>query len=91
MIGKLQATIPVVAGLGVIQAMAATPPSPAVAKEPKWKLVWSDEFDYRGLPDPKKWGYEEGFVDNNEPQYYTKARLENARVENGTLIIQGRK
>jgi len=90
MIYKLQAMIPVLAGL-TIQAMAATPPSPAVAKDSKWKLVWSDEFDYRGLPDPKKWGYEEGFVRNNEPQYYTKARLENARVENGTLVVEGRK
>jgi beta-glucanase (GH16 family) len=57
----------------------------------KWELVWSDEFDYQGLPDPKKWDYEERFVRNQEPQYYTRARLENARVENGTLIIEARK
>lgn len=55
----------------------------------EWELVWSDEFDYTGLPDPKKWGYEEGFVRNNEAQYYTKARKENARVEDGMLIIEG--
>jgi beta-glucanase (GH16 family) len=58
---------------------------------PEWQLVWSDEFDYQGLPDPSKWGYEEGFVRNNEPQYYTRGRLENARVEDGTLIIEARK
>lgn len=57
----------------------------------KWKLVWSDEFDYQGLPDAKKWDYEEGFIRNNEAQYYTRARLDNARVENGHLIIEGRK
>lgn len=75
-----------------VSAAAETPPSPAVAKEPgKWKLVWADEFDYKGLPDSKKWGYEEGFVRNNEPQYYTKRRLENTRVENGQLVIEGRK
>ena len=34
-------------------------------------LVWSDEFNYEGLPDEKKWDFEEGFVRNNEPQYYT--------------------
>lgn len=56
-----------------------------------WQLVWSDEFNYQGLPDPAKWGYEVGFVRNHESQYYTKARLENARVENGRLVIEGRK
>lgn len=57
----------------------------------KWKLVWSDEFDKDGAPDPTKWGYEEGFVRNNEAQYYTRDRRENARVENGNLVIEGRK
>jgi beta-glucanase (GH16 family) len=57
----------------------------------EWELVWSDEFDYQGLPDKTKWDYEEGFVRNNESQYYTRARLENARVENGMLIIECRK
>jgi beta-glucanase (GH16 family) len=56
-----------------------------------WKLVWSDEFNYTGQPDPAKWGYEEGYVRNNEAQYYTVNRLENARVENGCLVIEGRK
>jgi beta-glucanase (GH16 family) len=56
-----------------------------------WKLVWSDEFNQPGLPDPAKWGYEEGFIRNNEEQYYTRERAENARVENGMLIIEGRK
>ena len=57
----------------------------------EWKLVWSDDFDYTGLPDKSKWDYEEGFIRNNEMQYYTRERKENARVENGTLIIEGRK
>jgi len=51
------------------------------------KLVWSDEFNYNGLPDPKNWDFEEGFVRNKEPQYYTRDRLENARVTDGNLII----
>jgi beta-glucanase (GH16 family) len=62
---------------------------PALAAD--WKLVWSDEFDKPGLPDPAKWNYEEGFIRNNEAQYYTKARSENARVENGMLVIEARK
>lgn len=56
-----------------------------------WKLVWSDEFDQPGPPNPAKWGYEKGFIRNNEAQYYTSGRKENARVENGVLVIEARK
>jgi beta-glucanase (GH16 family) len=61
------------------------------SKQSERKLVWSDEFDYQGLPDSTKWTYEEGYERNNELQYYTKARLENARVQDGVLIIDTRK
>ena len=61
------------------------------ASNNNWKLVWSDEFDKAGLPDASRWSYETGFVRNNEAQFYTKERQENARVENGMLIIEGRK
>lgn len=57
----------------------------------EWKMVWNDEFDGKGAPDPAKWTYEEGFVRNREDQYYVKDRRENARVENGQLIIEARK
>jgi beta-glucanase (GH16 family) len=57
----------------------------------RWKLVWSDEFDYTGLPDPAKWGYEEGYLRNKEPQYYTRSRRENAWVEGGVLTLTARK
>jgi DUF1680 family protein/beta-glucanase (GH16 family) len=57
----------------------------------EWKLVWSDEFDEPGLPNPARWSYETGFIANNEAQFYTSARKENARVENGMLIIEARK
>jgi beta-glucanase (GH16 family) len=56
-----------------------------------WKLVWSDEFATDGLPDASRWDYEEGFVRNREAQYYTRANLKNARVENGVLVIEARK
>lgn len=65
--------------------------SNGVAAETDWKLVWSDEFDYSGRPDDSKWNYEEGFVRNNELQYYTRARQENARVENGLLLLTARR
>jgi hypothetical protein len=30
--------------------------------------LWSDEFEYEGLPDKTKWDYEEGFIRNKELQ-----------------------
>ena len=65
------------------------PPAEIDAK--KWKLVWADEFDYTGLPDPAKWDYEVGYIRNGEPQYYTRARQENAWVEQGVLTLTARK
>jgi len=56
-----------------------------------YKLIWSDEFNYSGLADSTKWGYEMGFIRNGEAQYYTRQRLENARVESGMLVIESRK
>lgn len=53
-----------------------------------WKLVWSDEFEVDGLPDPGRWTYETGFVRNNEEQFYTRERVRNARVKDGILIIE---
>jgi beta-glucanase (GH16 family) len=53
-----------------------------------WKLVWSDEFDKDGPPDPAKWSYETGFVRTNELQWY---QPENAWCEKGMLIIEGRR
>lgn len=49
-------------------------------------LIWSDEFNYNGLPDPEKWNMETGGGGwgNNELQYYTE---DNAYVENGVLTI----
>jgi beta-glucanase (GH16 family) len=70
---------------------AASPsPVPSPATIAGWTLVFSDEFDTPGTPDPAKWGYETGYIRNKEAQYYT-SRVENARVENGTLVIEARK
>jgi beta-glucanase (GH16 family) len=73
-------------------AVDVPPISPAAPPDfTGWKLVWSDEFDINGLPDSKKWDYDtsrnlQGWY-NNELQYYARDRLENARVENGKLIV----
>lgn len=56
-----------------------------------YDLVWSDEFDYEGLPDESKWNYDTGGHGwgNNELQYYTNDK--NAFVKDGKLIIEARK
>jgi beta-glucanase (GH16 family) len=63
----------------------------ATVRGAEWKLVWSDEFNQPGRPGAAKWGYEEGYIRNNELQYYTHDRVENARIENGNLVIEARK
>ena len=57
------------------------------------KLVWGDEFNYKGLPDSTKWSYDVGGNGwgNHELQYYTLKQPGNARVENGHLIIEAKK
>lgn len=60
-----------------------------------WKLVWSDEFDYTGLPNGSKWTYDTrgnsyGWG-NNELQWYTIANEKNTYVSDGTLKIMARK
>jgi beta-glucanase (GH16 family) len=51
-------------------------------------LIWSEEFNTPGAPDPSKWGYDlgAGGWGNNELQYYTN-RPDNAVVSGGTLKI----
>ena len=60
------------------------------SSEPKvydgWKLVWNDEFDYEGQPNPEIWRHENGFVRNNEDQWY---QPENANCKDGVLTISG--
>jgi len=79
---------------------AALPPVPAATSEsiavPKGaRLVWADEFDSGRLPDARRWAYDtarnrEGWY-NQELQYYAANRPENARVENGHLVIEARR
>jgi beta-glucanase (GH16 family) len=86
----------------MVLLVIAFAPSLAVAAEstnsnyPGYVLVWSDEFHptsskSKQLPDPARWNFEQGFIRNNESQYYTSNRLENARVENGLLVIEARR
>lgn len=65
----------------------------AKVEKPRWQLMWSDDFDYAGLPDTTKWGYDVGGHGwgNQELQFYTQGRLENARVQDGKLTIEARR
>ncbi len=70
-------------------AMAVLPVTASTAGESAdYRLVWSDEFNTDGRPDPNNWVYERGFVRNEELQWY---QPDNARCENGMLIIEGRR
>ncbi|RYG25050.1 MAG: glycoside hydrolase family 16 protein [Chitinophagaceae bacterium] len=53
-----------------------------------YQLVWSDEFNKEGKPDSANWGYERGFVRNEELQWYQE---ENAYCKGGLLVIEARK
>lgn len=53
-----------------------------------YELVWHDEFDQDGKPDENSWSYEQGFVRNNELQWY---QSDNATVKDGVLVIEGRR
>lgn len=56
------------------------------------QLIWSDEFNENGSPDPSKWGYNigAGGWGNGESQYYT-SRSDNVIVEDGLLKIIAKK
>ncbi len=68
-----------------------TPGTPNPPQPPgPWRLVWHDEFDGAAL-DTTKWTWDTGGNGwgNAELEYYTN-RVENARLENGYLVIEAR-
>lgn len=72
-------------------AFSLTTPGQAQVRD-GWRLVWSDEFNGPKL-DESKWIFQverPGTV-NGATQNYVGHRSENARVENGYLVIEGRR
>lgn len=53
-----------------------------------YTLVWADEFNKDGQPDSANWTYENGFVRNEELQWY---QPENAICKNGILVIEAKR
>ncbi|MDL2355094.1 MAG: glycoside hydrolase family 16 protein [Pseudomonadota bacterium] len=94
---KMPGSICLLALAGMASAAQPAPLAalPHVAIPADWRLVWSDEFDRDGLPDPAKWAYDTAFNKqgwfNHERQYYAAGRLENSQVRDGKLIITARK
>ncbi len=86
---------PILAGyIFLIGASVACSPNPRTevltpTAADGWAFVWGDEFDYEGLPDSTKWSYATGGHGwgNQELQFYTERRLENARVADGRLLV----
>ncbi|RYY31460.1 MAG: glycoside hydrolase family 16 protein, partial [Chitinophagaceae bacterium] len=53
-----------------------------------YTLVWADEFNVDGRPDPSNWKFENGYVRNEELQWYQES---NAFCKDGLLVIEARK
>ncbi len=75
-------------GHATVDAATDGPPQMEITDAGTWMLVWSDEFDGTGAPSSSNWGYEKGFVRNQELQWY---QPDNATVANGLLTIAAQK
>lgn len=69
--------VPVLAGSCVAQTQTSD-----------YSLVWADEFNKDGRPDPNNWVYENGFERNEELQWY---QPDNAVCRDGMLVIKARR
>ena len=98
-VGALAGAASIGPGVGTVNAAPTTarqfPPAgtapagpPATLTGDGYRLVWHDEFDKDGPLNPADWGYENGFVRNQEAQFY---QPENAVCKGGFLIIEARK
>jgi beta-glucanase (GH16 family) len=77
-------------------AAAQAGAKPAVLGVPAdYTLVWSDDFERVGLPDPARWAFDTGRNKdgwyNNELQYYSAENAGNAVQRDGRLVITARK
>lgn len=100
-------TAPLTHEVAPIVAPAVTTATTPIAAAPKtaglarlappsgYTLVWADEFDRDGLPDASRWQHDthrnrDGWH-NNERQYYSGGRLDNATVRQGRLLLSARR
>ncbi|SDM19857.1 Glycosyl hydrolases family 16 [Catalinimonas alkaloidigena] len=83
----LKPLLKVLLGAALLTTAACASRQPTTAPD-GWQLVWSDEFDQDGPPDPANWTFETGFVRNEEAQWY---QPQNARCADGLLRIEARR
>ena len=88
MLASVSAICVAAAAASIDAAWQTAPPASTPPSYPGYALVWADEFDRAGAPDPKHWTYERGFVRNRELQWY---QPQNARQADGLLIIEARR
>lgn len=81
-------------------ACSSTKNKAKVKTTEKRQLIWSDEFNTDGLPNPANWSYNVGDAcdlpmgcgwGNNELQFYTDGEKKNARIKDGFLIVEAHK
>jgi beta-glucanase (GH16 family) len=77
-----------VIALILLSACSRLHPDLRAANGERYQLTFHDEFDGDGPLDPAHWGFETGFVRNQELQWY---QPENAVRRNGVLLIEGRR
>lgn len=78
----------ILATLAFFPVMSCGQSTSAAKSTPVYQLVWEDNFDQDGPLNPNDWGYEVGYVRNQEPQWY---QPQNAVCRNGKLVITARK
>lgn len=90
--GTLELSLQGSSQLPVLHALIVRHSQDTTDANSPWQLVWQDEFEYQGAPDPEKWSFDiwPARKVNDEDQAYTQ-RDKNVRVENGHLIIQAHK
>lgn len=83
----LLVTCIVLAGASTVVAQTAAS-NAATEQSDGYVLVWADEFNREGAPDPNNWVYEHGFERNEELQWY---QPDNATCKDGLLVIEARR
>lgn len=87
-------TLAVAASLLLLSVGIYAQENASPAKDAKWKLTWSDEFNGSNgsAIDRSKWLVEAGGTGwgNHELEYYTN-RSQNAFIKDGSLVIQARR
>lgn len=91
----LLAAAVLLAGCAELQRVRHLAPGRVLSLPPGYRLVWADEFERPGLPDPARWVHDTGRNKagwyNREQQYYSAPRAENAVVRDGRLVVTARR